>query len=108
MKIINECWALLSSLKWDTKICIPGGAGLSVNLAQLLEDWMVSGDVVDMMVQHLKNHIKQDTVLRYDMSELWETGRGAEMQAVEAAERNRSFSLHRVKTWPQLMCCALV
>ena len=35
-------------------------------------------------------------------------GRGAEMQAAEAAERNQSVSLHRVKTWPQLMCCALV
>ena len=28
------------------------------------------------------------------------------MQTVEAAERNQSVSLHRVKTWPQLMCCA--
>ena len=45
---------------------------------------------------------------RYDISELRETGRGAEIRAVEAAERNRSVSLHRVKTWPQLMCCALV
>ena len=42
-------------------------------------------------------------LLRYDMSELWETGRG-----VEAAERNWSVSLCRVKTWPQLVCCALV
>ena len=33
---------------------------------------------------------------------------GAEMRAAEAAERNRSVSLCRVKTWPQLMCCALV
>ena len=47
-------------------------------------------------------------LLRYEMSELWETGRGVEMWAAEAAERNRSVSLHRVKTWPQLMCCALV
>ena len=47
-------------------------------------------------------------LLRYDISELREMGRGAEMQAVEAAERNRSVSLCRVKTWPQLMCCALV
>ena len=47
-------------------------------------------------------------LLRYDMSELWETGRGAEMQAVEAVERNQSVLLHRVKTWPQLMCCALI
>ena len=45
-------------------------------------------------------------MLRYDISELQETGGGAEMQAVEAAERNRSVSLCRVKTWPQLMCCA--
>ena len=44
-------------------------------------------------------------LLRYDMSELWEMGRGVEMQA---AERNWSVSLCRVKTWPQLMCCALV
>ena len=47
-------------------------------------------------------------LLRYDILELWEMGRGAEMQAAEAAERNQSVSLHRVKTWPQLMCCALV
>ena len=47
-------------------------------------------------------------LLRYDMAELWEMGRGAEMWTVEAVERNRSVSLHRVKTWPQLMCCALV
>ena len=47
-------------------------------------------------------------MLRYDISELQETGRGVEMQAVEAAGRNRSVSLCRVKTWPQLMCCALV
>ena len=47
-------------------------------------------------------------LLRYDMLELQEMGRGVEMQAVEAAERNRSVLLHRVKTWPQLMCCALV
>ena len=44
-------------------------------------------------------------LLRYDISELQEMGRGAEMQA---AERNQSVSLRRVKTWPQLMCCALV
>ena len=47
-------------------------------------------------------------LLRYDMLEPWETGRGAEMRAVEAAERNRSVLLHRLKTWPQLMCSALV
>ena len=47
-------------------------------------------------------------VLRYDISELQETGRGAEMWAAEAAERNQSVLLCRVKTWPQLMCCALV
>ena len=27
---------------------------------------------------------------------------GVEMQAAEAAERNQSVSLHRVKTWPQI------
>ena len=32
-------------------------------------------------------------LLRYDMSELWETGGGAEMRAAEAAERNWSVSL---------------
>ena len=37
-------------------------------------------------------------LLRYDMSELWETGRGAEMRAAEAAERNWSVLLCRVKT----------
>ena len=47
-------------------------------------------------------------LLRYDISELQEMGGGAEMQTAEAAGRNRSVSLHRVKTWPQLMCCALV
>ena len=47
-------------------------------------------------------------LLRYDMAELWEMGRGAEMQTVEAAERNQSVSLRRVKTWPQLMCCVLI
>ena len=29
-------------------------------------------------------------LLRYDMSELWETGGGVEMWVAEAAERNRS------------------
>ena len=47
-------------------------------------------------------------LLSYEISELQETGGDAEMQAAEAAERNRSVSLHRVKTWPQLMCCAFV
>ena len=47
-------------------------------------------------------------MLRYDMSELWEMGGGAEMWAAEAAERNWSVSLCRVKDWPQLICCALV
>ena len=47
-------------------------------------------------------------LLRYDISELRETGGGAEMQAAEAVEWNWSVSLCRVKTWPQLMCCALV
>ena len=47
-------------------------------------------------------------LLRYDMLELQETGRGAEMWTVEAVERNQSVSLHRVKTWPQLMCCPLI
>ena len=47
-------------------------------------------------------------LLRYDTVELWEMGRGAEMQTVEAAERNQSVSLRRVKTWPQLMCCVLI
>ena len=43
-------------------------------------------------------------LLRYDILELRGTGRGVEMRAAEAAERNQSVSLHRVKTWPQLMC----
>ena len=47
-------------------------------------------------------------LLRYDMVELREMGGGAEMQTVESAERNQSVSLCRVKTWPQLMCCALI
>ena len=47
-------------------------------------------------------------LLRYDMLELWETGGGVEMRTAGAAERNWSVSLHRVKNWPQLMCCALI
>ena len=47
-------------------------------------------------------------LLRYDISELQEMDGGAEMRAAEAAERNRNVLLCRVKTWPQLMCCALV
>ena len=35
-------------------------------------------------------------------------GQGCGNAAAEAAEWNQSVSLHRVKTWPQLMCCALV
>ena len=35
-------------------------------------------------------------------------GGGVEMWAVEAVERNQSVLLGRVKTWPQLMCCALI
>ena len=35
-------------------------------------------------------------------------GGGVEMRAAEAVERNWNVSLCRVKTWPQLMCCALV
>ena len=37
-------------------------------------------------------------LLRYDISELWEMGRGVEMRAAEVAERNQNVSLHRVKT----------
>ena len=47
-------------------------------------------------------------LLRYDISELWDMDGGVEMWAAEAAERNQSVLLHRVKTWPQLMCCALI
>ena len=47
-------------------------------------------------------------LLRYDTVELWEMGGGVEMWTVEAVERNRSVTLHRVKTWPQLMCWALI
>ena len=61
MKIANESWALLGSLKWDTKVCLPGGGGSTVQLVQLLEDQMVKGDIVDMMVQYLKNRTKRDT-----------------------------------------------
>ena len=35
-------------------------------------------------------------------------GWGCGMWTAEVAERNWSVSLCRVKTWPQLMCCALV
>ena len=44
-------------------------------------------------------------LLKYDMSELRERG-GA--QAAEATEKNQNVSLCRVKTWPQLMCYALI
>ena len=47
-------------------------------------------------------------LLRYDISELREMGGGAEMWTAEAVEKNQSVSLCRVKTWPQLMCCALI
>ena len=47
-------------------------------------------------------------MLRYDILELQEMGGGAEVQAAEAAEKNQSVLLRRIKTWPQLMCCALV
>ena len=46
-------------------------------------------------------------LLRYDISELWEMGRGAECR-LEIVEWNWGVSLHRVKTRPQLMCCALI
>ena len=73
LDLVNECWTLLGGLKWDTKLCLPGGAGSSVKLAQLLDDQMVSGDVVDMMVQYLKNHIEQDTDIsqNYDVATLF-------------------------------------
>ena len=35
-------------------------------------------------------------LLGYDMSELWEMGKGAEMWTAEAVERNRNVSLCRV------------
>ena len=47
-------------------------------------------------------------LLRYDMAELQEMNGGCGMWTAEAAEWNRSVSLCRLKTWPQVMCCALV
>ena len=35
-------------------------------------------------------------------------GQGCGMQTAEVVEQNQSVSQHRVKTWPQLMCCALI
>ena len=56
--------------------------------------------------QNLSRHAY--LMLRYDISELRKMAGGVEMRAAEAAERNRNVLLCRVKTWPQLMCCALV
>ena len=43
-------------------------------------------------------------LLRYGTAELQEMGGGAECRVW----KSWNVSLHRVKTWPQLMCCALV
>ena len=39
MKIINESWALLGSLKWDTSIYLPGGAGWRWGWGRWVEFW---------------------------------------------------------------------
>ena len=52
-KFFSECWTLLTILEWNMKICLPGGAGPASNFAQLLGDKMVSGNVVNMMMEHL-------------------------------------------------------
>ena len=59
-RFFNECWTLLTTLEWNTKICLPGGAGPVSHLAQLLGDKMVNGNVVDMMVEHLAGRIRGD------------------------------------------------
>ena len=59
-RIFNECWTLLSFLQWNTSICLPGGAGPVTDLAQLLGDKLVSGNIIDMMMEHLAERIKAD------------------------------------------------
>ena len=46
-------------------------------------------------------------MLRYGMAELRETGGGAECGLWKLRNGNRVFH-YVVKTWPQLMCCALI
>ena len=96
MKIINECWALLGSLEWDTKLCLPGGAGLTVNLAQLLEDQMVSGDIVDMMVQYLGNRIKQDTS---DISQSYDVATLSFMDLIDKEWKARRASTGTISSY---------
>ena len=57
---INECWMLLGSLPWNKAVKIPGGGGATVNLASLLADKMLTGDLVDMMLNHLALRLGRD------------------------------------------------
>jgi hypothetical protein len=59
-RFFSECWTLLTILEWNTKIRLPGGAGPVSNFAQLLGDKMVTGNIVDMMIEHLANRIRED------------------------------------------------
>ena len=59
-RCFDECWTLLSLLQCNAKIYLPGGAGPVTNFAQLLGDKMISGDVVDMMMEHLGERIRAD------------------------------------------------
>ena len=60
MTAINECWMVLGSLPWDEHLKIPGGKGTTANLAGLLADKMLKGDLVDMMVEHLALRLRGD------------------------------------------------
>ena len=58
--MINECQMVLGSLPWNEPLKIPGGGGATASLAGLLADKMLTGDVVDMMVEHLALRLRSD------------------------------------------------
>ena len=67
-QIINECWAtwaLLSSLEWDTKICLPGGQARQWILRSY---WKTGWRCWHDGTGHLKIRIKQDT----DVSQIYD------------------------------------
>ena len=60
MTVINECWMVLEDLPWNEPLKIPGGGGATASLASLLADKMLTGDLVDMMVEHLALRLRSD------------------------------------------------
>ena len=57
---INECWMVLDSLPWNEPLKIPGRGGATASLASLLADKMLTGDLVDMMVEHLALRLRSN------------------------------------------------